>query len=69
MHKMPYMHLNYINILHLKLSKVLALIVKVVNVSCNATVMELVDMRDSKSLAFGRGGSSPPTGTTLTATD
>ena len=30
---------------------------------CNATVMELVDMTDSKSVAFGRGGSSPPSGT------
>ena len=28
-------------------------------------VMELVDMRDSKSLAFGRGGSSPPSATSL----
>ena len=27
--------------------------------------MELVDMTDSKSVAFGRGGSSPPTGTIL----
>ena len=27
--------------------------------------MELVDMTDSKSVAFGRGGSSPPTGTTF----
>ena len=27
-------------------------------------VMELVDMRDSKFLAFGRGGSSPPSATT-----
>ena len=51
MHKMPYKYLNSIIILYLKLSKVLALIVKVVNVSCNAGVMELVDMRDSKSLA------------------
>ena len=25
--------------------------------------MELVDMTDSKSVAFGRGGSSPPTDT------
>ncbi|WP_278404925.1 hypothetical protein, partial [Pseudoalteromonas ruthenica] len=25
----------------------------------------LVDMTDSKSVAFGRGGSSPPTGTTF----
>ena len=31
----------------------------------NATVMELVDMTDSKSVAFGRGGSSPPSGTKL----
>ena len=30
-----------------------------------ASVMELVDMTDSKSVAFGRGGSSPPTGTNL----
>lgn len=30
-----------------------------------ASVMELVDMTDSKSVAFGRGGSSPPTGTTF----
>ncbi len=28
-------------------------------------VMELVDMRDSKFLAFGRGGSSPPSATTI----
>ena len=28
-------------------------------------MMELVDMTDSKSVAFGRGGSSPPTGTTF----
>ena len=27
--------------------------------------MELVDMSDSKSLAFGRGGSTPPSGTTF----
>ncbi len=27
--------------------------------------MELVDMTDSKSVAAMRGGSSPPTGTTL----
>ena len=31
----------------------------------NASVMELVDMTDSKSVAFGRGGSSPPTGTII----
>tara|TARA_B100000586_G_C19859617_1_gene322239 strand:- start:15 stop:248 length:234 start_codon:yes stop_codon:yes gene_type:complete len=30
-----------------------------------ASMMELVDMTDSKSVAFGRGGSSPPTGTTF----
>ena len=30
-----------------------------------ASMMELVDMTDSKSVAFGRGGSSPPTGTIL----
>ena len=29
----------------------------------NASVLELVDKGDSKSPAFGRGGSSPPTGT------
>ena len=29
-----------------------------------AGMMELVDMTDSKSVAFGRGGSSTPTGTT-----
>ena len=28
-------------------------------------MMELVDMTDSKSVALGRGGSSPPTGTTF----
>ena len=28
-----------------------------------ASVLELVDKGDSKSPAFGRGGSSPPTGT------
>ena len=32
---------------------------------CKASVMELVDMTDSKSVAAMRGGSSPPTGTTL----
>ncbi len=32
-----------------------------------ATVMELVDMRDSKFLAFGRGGSTPPSGTKYVA--
>ena len=31
----------------------------------DASVMELVDMTDSKSVAFGRGGSSSPTGTTI----
>ena len=51
MHKTPSKHLNHINILHLKLSKVLALIVKVVNVSCNAGVVKLVYTMDSKSIA------------------
>ncbi len=30
-----------------------------------ASVLELVDKGDSKSPAFGRGGSSPPTGTII----
>lgn len=51
MHKMPYKHLNNINIFYLKLSKVLAIIVKVVNVSFNAGVVKLVYTMDSKSIA------------------
>jgi hypothetical protein len=43
--------------------KVLSLIFNACHYLCIAGVMELVDMTDSKSVAFGRGGSSPPTGT------
>ncbi len=34
------------------------------NLARSAGVVKLVYTTDSKSVAFGRGGSSPPTGTT-----
>ncbi len=37
---------------------------KPLNIVCSAGVVKLVYTTDSKSVAFGRGGSSPPTGTT-----